>query len=882
MMEQITESSAENNEIINNNVALNEDTNSTRGGKQEVSDPLLEPLREEEKAAIKSTSKKDDVRIIAPVPDDAPAIDKTEVNSSGKEIYSYLDYFNTEFDCEHSKIFSYQNAEGQLMGYIVRWDNVKQKDGSFKKETRPYAWCEYQKGKYRWQSKGLPLPPLYNLPEIISRSDAPILIVEGEKNADAAKLLFPELAVTTTMFGAQSPHKTDWSPVKGRSVIICSDFDDAGTKYGDAVYGLSRKASCGSVKLLDIKKLVKETLGKELDALRDQGYDLADACADGLTKEILDDDGQALKSWLSYYFTQTQIKSQSLPKGFRLNENSQIEYEAMIKIPEIGEIPEWRWLSSYIMITHQMRNEKSNGWSRIAEVIDSGGKHKKIIISMTELAGDGTDLRKLLLDEGVSLSTASAAKQKLLEYINLSFPKKTLLYVTKIGWTGRHYILPDKVYGDHSKEETQLNVGGKLPEFKQSGTLQEWHQHIGNYAIDNSRVQMAIFIALAAPILKLLGRENFGVHFVGASSIGKSTVSHVACSVYGSEFRSWRTTDNSAESWGLSSNDNLLALDDMGQASADAVAQMTYMLGNGQGKGRADKKGVARGVTKFTICFISTGEIGVEQKLRESKGKLPYYAGQAVRLLEIPADAAMGHGIFDVLHNLKDGEVLSTHFKDACKQYQGTLGDQWLTYLSEHQDEAVNLVRELEKKASQVMKTEEKADGQIVRAKSNFALMAAAGEAAISKGFLKWPEGSSIRACAEIFNAWIQNRGGVESHEDIQLINDTKIFLQQDSNARFEIIDNGCEQQEAANPDTKKTIYRQAGFKKLIESKWVMYVFTDVFDSEVIKSRNKTASLKALVEKGYLNRDEKHFAKLKRLPGFDRKRVYVMQLPIDE
>ena len=45
--------------------------------------------------------------------------------------------------------------------------------------------------------------------------------------------------------------------------------------------------------------------------------------------------------------------------------------------------------------------------------------------------------------------------------------------------------------------------------------------------------------------------ENVGFfHFYGDSSLGKSTLMNVACSVYGkpSEFKgSWRTTDNALE-----------------------------------------------------------------------------------------------------------------------------------------------------------------------------------------------------------------------------------------------------------------------------------------------------------------------------------------------
>ena len=54
------------------------------------------------------------------------------------------------------------------------------------------------------------------------------MVSEGEKKTEAAQILFPDYVATTPMHGAQSPKKSDWSPVKGRCVIIATDYDEAG------------------------------------------------------------------------------------------------------------------------------------------------------------------------------------------------------------------------------------------------------------------------------------------------------------------------------------------------------------------------------------------------------------------------------------------------------------------------------------------------------------------------------------------------------------------------------------------------------------------------------------------------------------------------------
>ena len=51
---------------------------------------------------------------------------------------------------------------------------------------------------------------------------------------------------------------------------------------------------------------------------------------------------------------------------------------------------------------------------------------------------------------------------------------------------------------------------------------------------------------------------------------------------------------------------------------------------------------------EWRLLFLSAGEVGLAQHIRDAGKKSK--AGQAVRLVDIPADAGQGHGIFDTLH----------------------------------------------------------------------------------------------------------------------------------------------------------------------------------------------------------------------------------------
>lgn len=564
-------------------------------------------------------------KVIAPVPNDAPLFDDNTCSG-----------MNKKFGCNPSSLYPYHNLDGDLVGYIVRWDGVLQKDGGTKKETRPYVYAEDERGRRSWVSMGLPESyPLYNLPEIVKRVNDPILIVEGEKAAQRTKDLLPDYVLSTTMFGAMSPRKTDWSPLKGRDIVICPDFDDAGKKYGDAVFLLCKEAGARSIQYLPIEKMAREWLGiPEIP----KGYDIADAKEDGL-EEVLKD-SQNIEDLIVPYLTQFEIESQSLPKDrFRLDERGNVEYH-WEKKDKYGEVVDsgWTFLCSYLMVTHLMRDGKSDEWSRILKMLDKDGVQKEFKMPMSMLAGDGNALKERLLSLGVMLNLG--ATQHLKSYISMSNPRARARAFDKTGWDDNCYILSeDKIYSRDSKDSRKkerliLNIQGHNPVFEQKGCLEEWQKTVGKYVLGNSRLQFGILAALAAPLLKLLEEDNFGVHYFGSSSIGKSITLHVANSVWGKKIHTWRTTDNAAESLARGSNDGLLILDELSQVGGDHADAMSYMLGNGQGKARANRKGEARAISEFRLIFLSSGEIGLETKLSESKNNKKLKAGQTVRFEE--------------------------------------------------------------------------------------------------------------------------------------------------------------------------------------------------------------------------------------------------------
>jgi putative DNA primase/helicase len=159
----------------------------------------------------------------------------------------------------------YLTAEGHRVGLICRFDLA---DGS--KEVLPITWCRHISGKEGWRWKSFAKPrPLYNLPKVVhADADKWVLIVEGEKTADAATRLLPNLTVTTWSGGSKAVSLADWSPLAERRVLFWPDADEPGRKCIELIR-----------KQLPNVRIVTPPAGVT------EGWDLADAEQEGWTTD---------------------------------------------------------------------------------------------------------------------------------------------------------------------------------------------------------------------------------------------------------------------------------------------------------------------------------------------------------------------------------------------------------------------------------------------------------------------------------------------------------------------------------------------------------------------------------------------------------------------
>lgn len=126
-----------------------------------------------------------------------------------------------------SMTWEYKTAGGETAFLVYRFDTDKGK------ETRPVSYNP-EKQDWQWKLPALPLA-LYNLDQITTETDKAIIVVEGEKAADAATSRFPDHISTTSASGSDNALKSDWRLLKGREVTLIPDADVPGTKYAKTV-----------------------------------------------------------------------------------------------------------------------------------------------------------------------------------------------------------------------------------------------------------------------------------------------------------------------------------------------------------------------------------------------------------------------------------------------------------------------------------------------------------------------------------------------------------------------------------------------------------------------------------------------------------------------
>lgn len=155
-------------------------------------------------------------------------------------------------------VHPYRQPDGELIGCTVRINmpdkkivpmlRVIEKEGA-------RVWCHLPFDKPR---------PLYGSETVNPDSIFPVLVVEGEKCADIARKNMGSVVVSWAG-GTNAAKFSDWSPLRGRNVLIWPDADTEGLKAAEEISGLAKAAGAMEVKSLG------------WDQSKPKGWDIGDA-----------------------------------------------------------------------------------------------------------------------------------------------------------------------------------------------------------------------------------------------------------------------------------------------------------------------------------------------------------------------------------------------------------------------------------------------------------------------------------------------------------------------------------------------------------------------------------------------------------------------------
>jgi putative DNA primase/helicase len=779
-------------------------------------------LAEAEAAPTEVAADEEKVAPVIPVPEDAPAA-----------------HFRHAELGEPSATWTYKDEAGRLLGHVARFETPSGK------QILPRTCCRLPDGAHAWRWRAFAPPrPLYGLDRLAARPDAIVLVVEGEKTADAAQQHFPNYVALTWPGGSNSASKADWSVLAGRRVVIWPDADGPG-----------RKAAAESAKLVTAAGAASVAEVVVPDGLPD-GWDLADPVPEQLRIADL------LAS------ARPRAPDVELPAGY-----SMIDRGLVWRDPFDNEKPEL-WLAGPFRVLAETRDGDGKSWGVLLEWHDHDGRQHRLALPRSMLAGDGADARRALLDGGLYVAPTRGARERLTAFLTAVRSPGRMTATSRIGWHGSAFVLPDQCIGASYREELLLQGSGALEHaFRERGTLQEWQQEIARYAVGNSRLGVALSTAFAAALVGLCEVESGGLHLRGASSIGKSTALATAGSAWGGGepsgyVRSWRATANGLEGVALGHCDALLCLDELAQISARDAGEVAYMLANGAGKSRSARDGSARRAARWRLLFLSSGEIGLADKIAEDGRGKRLAAGQQVRIVDIPADPGAGLGLFEELHGFPSAEALATHLRTSAASIYGSAARRFLSNVAGDLDAIRSAVSEHTRNFVERY-VPAGADGQVHRVAQRFALIAAAGELAVAAEVLPWPAGEATKAAARVYRDWLDARGGVEPAEIRDGIAQVRAFLLAHGMSRFVAA-------WGESGETRIPPRDLAGFRKQEPDGWDYYITTSAWRDEVCSGLDSRALAAQLAERGLLLLPPSgpHRAKSIKVPGHNKLRLY--------
>ena len=179
--------------------------------------------------------------------------------------------------------------------------------------------------------------------------------------------LFPDYVTTTSPQGARFVAAADWSPLKGRRVIVAPDYDGDWERFGEEVSNQAYGAGATEVLILRAGSIARYAWVDGLKLRRKSvpsGWDLDEAAADGWTPELIS--AAIAEPGVLEFAPRSLVLDESGEPLFRMGERG-VERKIVKRDKKTGAVIAiwWKWICSPLELIAETRDGDDSNWGKL-------------------------------------------------------------------------------------------------------------------------------------------------------------------------------------------------------------------------------------------------------------------------------------------------------------------------------------------------------------------------------------------------------------------------------------------------------------------------------------------------------------------------------------
>jgi uncharacterized protein (DUF927 family) len=437
------------------------------------------------------------------------------------------------------------------------------------------------------------------------------------------------------------------------------------------------------------------------------------------------------------------------------------------------------------------RKTDRQSWRHHFLITERNGNQSTFELPREKLAGTGASGIRLLMKAGVHVVGRDVAQRALAQFLGFK-PKREIIRMPRVGWArvGLRWIFvrPDEVItpsGMPKERDTiyVLDAVATRHGLHVAGTAADWAAEVAAPLQGNSNVALSFATFFAAPLLCWASEPGGGNHLHGPSTIGKTWVSDVGQSIYGSPHETadhafgvtWAGSEAGFDALALARTDLGLPLDEITLSNRRTAEQIVYKLASGTKGPRATSIGQLRETAHASVLVLSTGEKSLAQFIGKDLQE-----GARKRLVDVPAEVQRGSA-FETISREQIHREAKRSF-NAVKQQHGAVGLEWQRHLVNLGPDEIKRQLDQHYKAflalPEVIAIAEKAHPQVRAVVNRFALYDAALRMAIAAGLLPWAVEEADAGVVACMERWVAQRGNVDmAGEVMRAVHEFKVAL---------------------------------------------------------------------------------------------------------